>query len=432
MKTVNQTFLAALVIFLLLNPLQGQDGQWSVVSEMPVPVAGGQAVIKDSLILIIGGTAITTPNSSGEIINIVQVFDPQQNAWQILDGGMLAPRSGFVAGIYDNLLYSCGGVWEVSGGPFGFGLECWDFLADPLFLNFNLEFSRINTTGLVHQNKLYLIGGIPLAADSLQLSYIVEYDLAASAITYSGNIGFDAGSLPFQQMSARIGDDIYIFGGVRFGISRDVFKFSTIDHSLVELTPLNREIAGGAAVAVNDEEIYLIGGFNESPAEPALDSVLVYNVAPDNTNLKMGPQLNSHRWDLMAVNYHNSIYVFGGLSILGITLNTVEKLDNVTSLDAPQPVVAESFVLHQNFPNPFNPMTTIRYDVNAANYVRIDIYSAIGQHIKTLVNQKHAPGNYSVEWEGTDQSGTPVSSGIYMYRMHSGQFETVRKMIFLR
>ena len=432
MKTIHQNILTAAVILLLLNPLQGQDGQWAVISEMPVPVAGGRAVVKDSLIFVVGGTAITTPNSSGDIVNIIQVYDPQQNAWNILDGGMLVPRSGFVAGVYNNTLYTCGGVWDVSGGPFGFGLECWDFLADPLFLNFNLEFSRINTTGLVYHNKLYLIGGLPLAADSLQLSYIVEYDLDSSAITYSGNIGFDGGSLPFQQMSARIGDDIYIFGGVRFGISRDVFKFNTIDHSLVELTPLNREIAGGAAVAVSDEEIYLIGGFNESPAEPALDSVLVYNISPDNANLKMGPQLNSQRWDLMAVNYHNSIYVFGGLSILGITLNTVEKLDNVTAIESPQPVVAESFLLHQNFPNPFNPTTTIRYDVKTGATVRIDIYSAIGQHIKTLVNQRHAAGNYSIEWQGTDESGTPVGSGIYMYRMRSGQFETTRKMIFLR
>ena len=432
MKKSCQNIFVLPLLILLLNSVNGQEGEWNTISEMPFPVAGGRAIVADSLILVIGGAFITNAQVGGDISDLIQVYDPHHNTWDIIEGAMLKSRAGFVAGIYDNALYSCGGVWDFSGDPFAFGLERWNFVADPAFLNFNLEFNRVNTTGLVHENKLYLIGGLPAGPDSLQLSYIVEYDLSLSAITYADGGLFDGLFLPFQQMSARIGNDIYIFGGVRFGISREVYKFNMIDHTLEVMPPLNREIAGGAAVSINDEEIYLIGGFNESPIEPALDSVLIYNVSSPDNNVQMGPQLNFNRWDLMAARFENAIYAFGGVDVLGNALNSVEMLDNVTAISPTESAVIETFALFPNFPNPFNPVTTIAYQVKQSSLLRLDIYSALGQHITTLVERKHAPGRFEVTWNGRDKNGIPVSSGVYYYRLNNRQFTLSRKMVLLR
>jgi hypothetical protein len=86
----------------------------------------------------------------------------------------------------------------------------------------------------------------------------------------------------------------------------------------------------------------------------------------------------------------------------------------------------------QNYPNPFNPETQIRYEVPDGNFVRIEIFTIAGQMVRTLVNEYKSKGNYSVMWDGKDDSGNVVASGVYLYRMSSGNFSDVKKMLFLK
>ena len=93
---------------------------------------------------------------------------------------------------------------------------------------------------------------------------------------------------------------------------------------------------------------------------------------------------------------------------------------------------AFQFVLAQNYPNPFNPETVIAYEVGERNQVRIEIFNLEGRFIATLVNQEKVPGNYTISWNGKNQSGIPVTSGLYFIRMISGSFVRVGKMTLLR
>ena len=88
--------------------------------------------------------------------------------------------------------------------------------------------------------------------------------------------------------------------------------------------------------------------------------------------------------------------------------------------------------LKGNFPNPFNPETTIRYSVSEKNPVRIDIYNVKGQVVRTLVNEEKASGNHSVVWNGKDNSGRSVGSGVYFYKMKAGKFSSSKKMILMK
>ena len=90
------------------------------------------------------------------------------------------------------------------------------------------------------------------------------------------------------------------------------------------------------------------------------------------------------------------------------------------------------FALHQNHPNPFNPITTIRYDLSEDGPVSIIIYDLMGREIKTLVKQVSAPGRYSVNWNGRNQFGKQIASGMYFYRMETPKFQSVKKLIFLK
>ncbi|HDL04573.1 MAG: hypothetical protein DRP46_07990 [Candidatus Zixiibacteriota bacterium] len=90
------------------------------------------------------------------------------------------------------------------------------------------------------------------------------------------------------------------------------------------------------------------------------------------------------------------------------------------------------FSLAQNAPNPFNPQTRIDYDIPKATNVRLEIYNVLGQHVKTLVDEFQEPGSKSVIWDGRDNSGSTVASGIYFYRMDAGEFSLTRKMMMLK
>jgi hypothetical protein len=91
------------------------------------------------------------------------------------------------------------------------------------------------------------------------------------------------------------------------------------------------------------------------------------------------------------------------------------------------------FTLHQNYPNPFNPVTRIRYEILNQTYVALKITNIQGQEVRTLVNKEQPVGNYEVLWDGRDNSGKQVASGVYMYKLEAGQgFVQTRKMVLLR
>ncbi len=88
--------------------------------------------------------------------------------------------------------------------------------------------------------------------------------------------------------------------------------------------------------------------------------------------------------------------------------------------------------LHGNYPNPFNPNTTIKYSVKKASPVSITIYNLKGQLVKTLVDEIMNAGEYNVLWNGTDDSNRSVTSGVYFCNMKAGQYTSTRKMILLK
>jgi hypothetical protein len=90
------------------------------------------------------------------------------------------------------------------------------------------------------------------------------------------------------------------------------------------------------------------------------------------------------------------------------------------------------FALLQNFPNPFNPETTIQYNLSESADVSLHIYNVVGQVVRTLVAERQPAGRYRVQWSGSDDRGVPVSSGIYFYQISAGKFQDVRKLMLLK
>jgi hypothetical protein len=97
-----------------------------------------------------------------------------------------------------------------------------------------------------------------------------------------------------------------------------------------------------------------------------------------------------------------------------------------------QPTLPKVFALHQNYPNPFNAGTTIAYELPQAADVTIEIINVLGQTVATVLNGRESAGVHTVQWNGTDSHGSPVASGIYIYRMTAGSFVTERKLVLLK
>jgi len=91
-----------------------------------------------------------------------------------------------------------------------------------------------------------------------------------------------------------------------------------------------------------------------------------------------------------------------------------------------------AYSLRQNYPNPFNPVTHISYDIIEATNVTIRIYDLLGRSVKTLVNERKDVGTYTTLWNGLDQNGSKVASGVYIYRLETERFNTTKKMLLLK
>ena len=88
--------------------------------------------------------------------------------------------------------------------------------------------------------------------------------------------------------------------------------------------------------------------------------------------------------------------------------------------------------LGNNYPNPFNPSTTISFSNPEESSIEIIVYNSKGQKIKTLVNGVLSTGEHTVIWNGTDNRNTAVASGIYFYKMKAGNYTSIKKMILLK
>jgi hypothetical protein len=119
---------------------------------------------------------------------------------------------------------------------------------------------------------------------------------------------------------------------------------------------------------------------------------------------------------------HNPFYV---LAIYNASMNIIGV--KPTSNEIPT-----RFELAQNYPNPFNPTTTIKFSIAKTSNVTIKIYDVMGKEINTLVNQKMTPGKYDVKWSSINNNNQIVASGVYFYRIETGEFTDVKKMVLVK
>ncbi len=147
-----------------------------------------------------------------------------------------------------------------------------------------------------------------------------------------------------------------------------------------------------------------------------------------NGELKVSYEISDNsKWILSSLN-GVSYELFGSGSVIIPSIENVE----FTLVKSDANLEPVSFGFKGSFPNPFNPTTTIHYSLNEPGFASVVIYDMMGREVKTLVSGSMAPKSYSVVWNGKDNSDRPVPSGIYVYRLTSGDLTDMKKVMLLK
>ncbi len=171
-------------------------------------------------------------------------------------------------------------------------------------------------------------------------------------------------------------------------------------------------------------EIYIKGNFGYISHYE--EGVKVADVSDPANPVIVGTYDTSDAWGVHAF-FPSDNFVVSDIND-GLYVFRFDLLTNVS--DEPQTIA--NFQLEQNFPNPFNPSTTIRYQLEKNVPVKLSVFDVLGRTIKTLVNEAQGAGSYEVNWDATDNNGQAVSSGVYLYKLEAGDFSDSKTMNLIR
>ncbi|MFA3783787.1 T9SS type A sorting domain-containing protein [Melioribacteraceae bacterium 4301-Me] len=422
-----KVFIIFMILFLLkVYAQQGQE-EWRVVgTPMKFPVSAARVVYKKVNDLpkfyVLGGYS----DSLKEVVDWIQEFDLVSGKWKIV-GHMKTARSFFVTALFDNKIFSLGGVPLVNG--YDNSIESWDILAGDSSIVYDYEdsFSRQYATGHLVSTSIYLIGGNKINS-SENIPYIVQYDLINKKVLFT--LDFPSMEKPQEHMSMFVNDAIYIYGG-NYNVPLNwISKFSISTKQLERLPQtLIEPRAGGAAVYNQQLQMgFIVGGYNEGKKNGMKTTEKVIFNGDGTVSVYEGAPLKYARINPMLVSYENTVVVFGGKGEDGKIVPYIELLFNPQK---PTPVISEdkiptNFTLSQNYPNPFNPTTNISFTLPHVSYVTLKVYDVLGKEISTLLNGEISAGNHSVLFNAIN-----LPSGVYFYRLEAHSNTTGKETNFI-
>ena len=137
-----------------------------------------------------------------------------------------------------------------------------------------------------------------------------------------------------------------------------------------------------------------------------------------------GVEQISGNWTILVTDGQDTTLATNGPRYLMVDATTVGVED--------EDGLPNQFALEQNYPNPFNPVTTVEYALPKRTTVDITVYDILGNKVRTLVSGTKKAGHHSIQWHGRNDHGQQVSTGVYWYRMQTPEYQTVRKMVYMK
>ena len=248
-----------------------------------------------------------------------------------------------------------------------------------------------------------------------------EADLDASSITFSANrnlVRID--SLVWSDTMLALKNGLKMFSNINVRndttIQAKVYTYATAGF-IVDF--INNE--GGLVIPAGSEAIQFARLYLTLKA----DSLL--NYANDSADFYMDSIFIPPATDFIF-----TVHSDGSSIVPYFTTDTLTLIKTTGVSEIHPNVIPKTFELSQNYPNPFNPTTKIEFAIPSKSHVNLVIYNALGQKVKDLVNEELDAGWKAVTWDGTDNTGNEVASGIYLYRIEAENYAQSKKMILMK
>ncbi|RKX21442.1 MAG: hypothetical protein DRP35_04280, partial [Candidatus Zixiibacteriota bacterium] len=192
-------------------------------------------------------------------------------------------------------------------------------------------------------------------------------------------------------------------------------------------------IVSGDTISTNEETIRF-DLFGSDPEDDTVFFEVVEDDLPDSAvfNDSLANSAQYILYPVLKGFYEIDLVLTDGCGEVPISFVVKFNYDVPPGVHAVSDVLPNQFELVQNFPNPFNPYTTIEFQIPKASHVQLEVFNVLGQRIKTLIDNELARNRYNVEWDGTNDHGSKVSSGIYFYRVLTEQDVATKKMLLLK
>lgn len=195
--------------------------------------------------------------------------------------------------------------------------------------------------------------------------------------------------------------------------------------NITNVTPVGRfsnGVADGSSGETEDGKYYFLGYEFSTGIDAGSGAILSFDVS-------FPEQIQSNTLMFMIENAFSADAALNGISshVVGFGQFTGDNLANDS-----EDIMPKAFELYANYPNPFNPVTQITYDLSEQSQVSLRIFDLMGREVKSLVKSNQSSGQYKVVWNAQDNLGQPVSAGVYIYQLKAGNHLFTRKMVLMK
>jgi N-acetylneuraminic acid mutarotase len=409
-----------------------QSDVWTTKADMPMARYGLSTSVVNGKIYVIGGAK----EGYSSTILTVEEYDPETETWTPKTD-MQEARSWLATCAVNGKIYVIGGGKSVLGvglstvDEYNPETDAWTPKTDMPTKRFVLSASAVN-------GKIYAIGGKP-AHGVAPLTTVEEYDPATNTWTTKA----DMKTARFGLSTCAVNGKIYAIGGSPASESpypglATVEEYDPATDTWTTKTDMPARRAYFSTSVVNGK-IYAIGGGRDL-ATSGLSTVEEYDPVADTWTPKT--DMPTARFLLSTSTVNDRIYAIGG----AVTdWNSSSRWQGCSTLEEYNPSTDPTsvgnpswgqnpteFLLHQNYPNLFNPTTRISYEIPNQRRVILIVMNLLDQEIRTLVNEERPADHYEVLWDGMDNTGQRIASGVYLYQLEGQDFVQTRKMLLLQ
>jgi len=362
---------------------------------------------------------------------VAEIYDPGSGTFS-LTGSPLAVHCYHTANLLpDGKVLIAGG--QDNNGPQTHAVaELYDPQSSTFSLTDSLNIDRSGHKAVLLPNsKVLLVGGIQTTTpgSGIYLNSCEVYDPNSGTFSQVKNMNQSRTGHAVTLLSS---GKVLISGGAWYSNQGEIYDYLTDSWSFTGSMNVIRR-SNHTATRLPGGKVLLAGGF----VEAANSSAEIYDPVTNtfsSTNSMITPRMQHTATRLQ----NGNILIAGGYNgsatiklaeLFIIDTTSYVAIENDHGSKHPVP---ENYILKHNYPNPFNPETTIEYHLTRTADVRLEIYNLLGQRVRLLVNTKKQPGEYTVKWDGKDDNGQDLASSVYVIHLSTSGEVRTQKMLLLR